>query len=101
MPELPQGLSEEQFEALSARVRSAADHYGEDIQIQGSRVAGTAESDSDLDIAIRVPRDRFEEKLVDVKITCCGWILHRERNGDQFVGNAVGAEMFALIVGVQ
>ena len=63
MPELPQGLSEEQFAALSARVRSAAGQYGEDIQIQGSRVAGTAESDSDLDIAIRFPRDQFEEIL--------------------------------------
>jgi Nucleotidyltransferase domain len=61
MHDVPQGLTEEQFAALSARVRSAAGHYGDDIRIQGSRVAGTARPDSDIDIAIRVTRERFDE----------------------------------------
>jgi hypothetical protein len=64
MLEVPQGLSEEQFAALSARVRLAAGHYGSDIQVQSSRAGGTARPDSDLDIAIRVPRERFEEILL-------------------------------------
>lgn len=63
MLEVPQGLSEEQFAALSARVRSAAGHYSDDIRIQGSRAGGTARPDSDLDIAIRVTHARFEEIL--------------------------------------
>jgi nucleotidyltransferase-like protein len=61
MLNVPQGLSEEQFAALSARVRSAAGHYSDDNQIQGSRVVGTARPDSDIDIAIRVSRERFDE----------------------------------------
>jgi predicted nucleotidyltransferase len=65
MLEVPQGLSEEQFAALSARVRSAAGDYSSDIQVQGSRVKGTARPDSDIDIAIRVPKERFEEILRD------------------------------------
>jgi predicted nucleotidyltransferase len=64
MLDVPQGLSEDQFAALSARVRSAAaGHYGNDIQVQGSRVRGTARPDSDIDIAIRVPPERFEAIL--------------------------------------
>jgi len=63
MLDVPQGLSEEQFAALSAGVRSAVGHYSSDIQVQGSRVSGTARPDSDIDIAIRLSAERFEEIL--------------------------------------
>jgi hypothetical protein len=63
MPAVPQGLSEAQFVDLSEKVRSATVHLGDDIQIHGSRAAGTAGPGSDLDIAIRLEPDRFEEFL--------------------------------------
>lgn len=63
MLSIPQGLTEESFAALSAKVRAAAASVGEDIQVQGSRAKGTARPDSDLDIAIRVSPQRFEEIL--------------------------------------
>src|SRR5262245_46908574 len=60
---IPQGLTEEQFAALSARVRAAVASLSNDIQVQGSRVKGTARSDSDLDLAILVAPERFEQIL--------------------------------------
>jgi hypothetical protein len=63
MLDVPQGLSDEPFAALSARIRYAAGHYSGDIPIQGSRVSGTARPDSDLAIAIQVPRERSEAIL--------------------------------------
>jgi hypothetical protein len=63
MSALPQGLTEEQFARLSAKVRQGAAHLGQDAQIHGSRAKGTARSDSDLDIAIRVDAERFEQLL--------------------------------------
>lgn len=63
MLEVPQGFTEERFAAFSAKVRSAAGEYGTDIGVQGSRVTGTARADSDIDVAILVSADRFEEIL--------------------------------------
>lgn len=65
MPTPPQGLTEEQFAALSARVRAAVAHLSDDVQVHGSRAAGTAGPDSDLDIAIRIAPDRFEQFLAE------------------------------------
>ena len=62
MPALPRGLTEAQFAALS-RVRAAVAHLGHDVQVHGSWAAGTATPESDLDIAIRVAPDRFEQLL--------------------------------------
>lgn len=59
--EIPQGLTEEQFEAMSATVRREAGQISSDIRVQGSRAAGTARPDSDIDIAIRVPKEQFNE----------------------------------------
>lgn len=59
--EVPQGLTGAQFEQLSARVREGAGHYGSDIRVHGSRAAGTARPDSDIDIAIRVSPERFDQ----------------------------------------
>jgi hypothetical protein len=61
----PQGLTEEQFADLSAKVRAATAHLGTDVQVQGSRVTGTARPASDLDLAIRVSPERFEQILVE------------------------------------
>lgn len=63
MPSVPQGLTEEQFVTLSQKVRDSVRHLSDDVQVQGSRVAGTARADSDLDIAIRVDAERFEKLL--------------------------------------
>ncbi len=62
-PVLPQGLTAEQFARLSTRVRQATTHLGSDIQVHGSRAAWIAKTDSDLDIAIRVTTERFQELL--------------------------------------
>jgi hypothetical protein len=58
---VPQGLTEEQFAALSVKVRVAVAHLSDDIQVHGSRVSGTGDPKSDLDIAIRVAPARFVE----------------------------------------
>jgi predicted nucleotidyltransferase len=60
---IPQGLTEDQFIEISAEVCARVAHISQDIQVQGSRVIGTAEPDSDLDIAIRVNPERFEQVL--------------------------------------
>jgi predicted nucleotidyltransferase len=52
-------LTDEQFAALSMRVREVAGHLGDDIRIHGSRAASRARPDSDLDIAIRVSPGEF------------------------------------------
>ncbi len=49
----------------------------------------------------RVFGDGFEVELVDVEVTCGGGVLHGQGDGDQLSGDAVGAEVFALIVGVE
>ncbi len=61
---IPEGITEEQFARLSGKVRGAVAHLGDDVQAHGSRVAGGAHPTSDLDIAIRVTPERFEEFLV-------------------------------------
>jgi hypothetical protein len=58
----PQGLTEEQFATLSAKLRAGAGHLANDIQVHGSRAAGPA---SDLDVAIRVNPERFEQILAE------------------------------------
>jgi hypothetical protein len=60
---LPQGLTEEQFADAARTVRSGAGHLGDDIVVQGSRAAGTARPDSDIDLAIRVSPERFDELI--------------------------------------
>ena len=61
--EVPQGVTPEQFKAVSDRVRQATAKYGDDVSVQGSRARGTARPDSDLDIAIRVDEKRFQQIL--------------------------------------
>ena len=45
--------------------------------------------------------DGFEVELVDVEVAGGGGVFHGECDGDELCGDAVGAEMFALVVGVE
>ena len=56
-------VSAEQFALLSARVRTGAGHLSSDIRVHGSRAAGTAQVDSDIDLAIRVSPERFDQLI--------------------------------------
>jgi hypothetical protein len=62
-PRLPQGLSPTQFAWLVREVRARAGHLTEDTRVHGSRARADARPDSDLDIALLVSVDRFEEVL--------------------------------------
>ena len=64
-PTVPIGLTEEQFAGLSAAVRAAVSHWSQDVRVHGSRASGTARADSDLDIAVLVTTDRFNEILIE------------------------------------
>lgn len=61
----PQGLSTDQFTDVSRTVRTKAGEMalGSDIVVQGSRAERTARPTSDLDLAIRVPAERFDQFL--------------------------------------
>jgi hypothetical protein len=83
----PQGLTPEQFADAARTVREGAGHLGEDIVVHGSRADGTARPDSDIDFAIRVPPDRFDE-------------LIRERFGTPNPGSAKeGTMLWAMDTG--
>jgi predicted nucleotidyltransferase len=60
---VPQGMTPEQFRSFASAVRNGAGHLGSDIRVQGSRTAGTARPDSDIDIAIRVSPERFNQLI--------------------------------------
>lgn len=60
---VPQGMTPEQFRSFASAVRNGAGHLGSDIRVQGSRAAGTARPDSDIDIAIRVSPERFNQLI--------------------------------------
>jgi len=80
----PQGLSKAQFAKLSSKVRQGAGHLGDDIRIHGSRAAGTAKPTSDVDIAIRVPKEKFD-------------VLVKERFGTPNPGSAKERTMLNAI----
>jgi hypothetical protein len=63
--DVPQGLTEEEFVAMSGQVRAAASKYSADIRVHGSRAAGAGLGDADLDIAIRVDEARFKQIIKD------------------------------------
>jgi hypothetical protein len=62
---VPQGLTAEEFSAMSQQLRAAAGKYGNDIRVHGSRASGAGLGDADLDIAIRVEEERFNQILKD------------------------------------
>lgn len=44
-------------------IKDKVGHISDDIVVQGSRAKGTAKSTSDLNIAIRVPAQKFDELI--------------------------------------
>ena len=60
---VPQGLTQAQFEKVSSMIQDKVGHISDDIVVQGSRAKGTAKPTSDIDIAIRVPADKFDELI--------------------------------------
>jgi len=65
--EMPQGLIEARFAKFSQMVReSKASHYGTDIRIHGSRAVGDAKATSDIDVAIRVSPEKFNQIIKQV-----------------------------------
>jgi RHS repeat-associated protein len=64
--QIPQGLTQEQFAWLSSTVRAGTARIGSnDIVVQGSRAAFTAEAGSDIDLAIRVSPEQFDELIAE------------------------------------
>ena len=59
---LPQGISNEQFGAASKLLKQN-NSFGGEIVVQGSRANGTAKPQSDIDIAIRVSSNKFDELI--------------------------------------
>ncbi|MCM3134249.1 S8 family serine peptidase [Paenibacillus polysaccharolyticus] len=60
---VPQGLTQAQFDKVSSMIREKVGHISDDIVIQGSRAKGTAKPTSDIDIAIRVSGEQFDELI--------------------------------------
>ena len=60
---LPQGISYEKFSNLSQKLRTRVGNISSDILIQGSRAKGAAKPNSDLDIAIRVTSEDFNDLI--------------------------------------
>jgi predicted nucleotidyltransferase len=65
-------MTEEQFQQMSARLRERLKQeagrtgdLGDDIFVHGSRGRGTAASDADLDIGIRVSAECFDQLIQD------------------------------------
>ena len=60
---LPQGISQEQFDEASKLLRDSVGDISDDIVVQGSRASGTAKPTSDIDIAIKVTPEEFDELI--------------------------------------
>lgn len=60
---LPQGVSQEQFSNASVILRNDVGNISDDIVVQGSRAKGTAKPTSDIDIAVRVSPEQFDELI--------------------------------------
>lgn len=60
---LPQGITQESYTKASELIRNNVGDISDDIMVQGSRAAGTAKATSDIDIAIRVSDDSFNELI--------------------------------------
>ncbi|GAA1440453.1 nucleotidyltransferase domain-containing protein [Nocardiopsis tropica] len=55
----PQGISQEDFDEGTALILDSVGDISNDIVVQGSRAAGTARPDSDIDLAVRVNEEDF------------------------------------------
>ncbi len=60
---IPQGVSPAAFDEISTVLRNEVGHLSDDIVVHGSRATGAARSGSDIDVAIRLGPDEFEDFL--------------------------------------
>lgn len=58
---VPQGLDIEEFNLISKTIFDEVGVISDDIAVQGSRASGTATLESDIDIAIKVSPEQFDE----------------------------------------
>jgi hypothetical protein len=97
----PQGMTEEQFLQVSARLRERlrqeagrTGELGDDLFVHGSRARGSASPDADLDIGIRVSPGQFhrliQDRLARVKAGGDKWETLQEaiRQGRLHAGEA-------------
>lgn len=57
---IPQGLTGDQFSEMSGLLKNSLADIGDDIFVQGSRAGGTARATSDIDIGVRVGKEKFD-----------------------------------------
>ncbi|WP_030395652.1 nucleotidyltransferase domain-containing protein [Kitasatospora purpeofusca] len=62
---LPQGVTADKFAEAAEQLRAHPRGQEGDLVVQGSRAAGTARPDSDIDFAIRVSSERFDQLIGD------------------------------------
>lgn len=60
---IPQGISAEMFSDASKLIKESIGYISDDIVVQGSRAGGTAKPTSDIDIAVRVTSEKFDELI--------------------------------------
>ncbi len=63
---LPQGVSKAKFLSISNKLKNLVGNVSDDIVVQGSRASGNARTivnKSDIDIAIKVDADKFDEMV--------------------------------------
>ena len=60
---IPQGISAEMFSDASKLIKESIGYISDDIVVQGSRASGTAKPTSDIDIAVRVTSEKFDELI--------------------------------------
>ncbi|WP_379151048.1 nucleotidyltransferase domain-containing protein [Paenibacillus sp. sgz5001063] len=56
-------MTSEQFNNASSIIRQKVGSISDDIIVQGSRANGTARPDSDIDFAVRVSPEKFDELI--------------------------------------
>jgi hypothetical protein len=59
----PQGLTTEQFNNASKLIKDKVGSISDDVVVHGSRANGTARADSDIDFAVRVSPEKFNELI--------------------------------------
>ena len=62
---IPLGMKQAEFAKFSSDVRAQVSNFGSDVRVQGSRSSGTAKPTSDIDLAIRVPEQQFNQILAE------------------------------------
>ncbi|MFJ4667636.1 nucleotidyltransferase domain-containing protein [Kitasatospora purpeofusca] len=85
---LPQGVTADKFAEAAEQLRAHPRGQEGDLVVQGSRAAGTARPDSDIDFAIRVSPERLDQLIGD----CFGTPNPGSQGEDQEPGGRVGED---------